>query len=35
MLAGLWFSAPVGGAENAFVRVNQMGYESGCESRAY
>jgi endoglucanase len=35
LLAGLLFSAPAGGAENAFVRVNQMGYEAGCESRAY
>jgi endoglucanase len=33
----LWtcFGASVGGAENAFVRVNQLGYEAGCGGRAY
>jgi endoglucanase len=29
------FAASVGGAENAFVRVNQLGYEAGCNGRAY
>jgi endoglucanase len=31
----LFFGASVGGAENAFVRVNQLGYEAGCGGRAY
>jgi endoglucanase len=30
-----FFGASVGGAENAFVRVNQLGYEAGCSGRAY
>ncbi len=29
------FTAPAGRAANAFVRVNQVGYEVGAESRAY
>jgi len=31
----IFFAASVGGAENAFVRVNQLGYEAGCNGRAY
>jgi endoglucanase len=31
----VFFGASVGGAENAFVRVNQLGYEAQCEGRAY
>ncbi len=29
------FGSSVGGAENAFVRVNQLGYEAACDGRAY
>jgi endoglucanase len=31
----IWMRVPVAGAASAFVRVNQMGYEVGTDSRAY
>jgi endoglucanase len=31
----LFFAASVNGAENAFVRVNQLGYPAGNQARAY
>jgi endoglucanase len=31
----IFFGASLGGAENAFVRVNQLGYEAGSGGRAY
>ncbi len=35
LCALILFAVSVGGAENAFVRVNQLGYEAGCNGRAY
>jgi endoglucanase len=35
LLAVLLFGASAGGAENAFVRVNQLGYEADSNGRAY
>jgi endoglucanase len=34
-LAFLLFGGSAGGAENAFVRVSQLGYEAGVDDRAY